>query len=159
MNAIPLLPPRRSAEHQAGMPFVIDAVSRGRARRVNLLIIAMVIMGLVDLALTLTYMTSIGMFEVNPIARQMVDLGASRQLVMYKLLTVGISCGAIFMGRYHRVCEICAWCCTIGLLALMAHWVDYNTQLAADPDHFITLSQGATLDDDFVLIKSSSRSR
>lgn len=100
---------------------------RSRVRRINLVLLAVVLMGLADLAYTLTYMHGSGMVEVNPIARKMVEIGQAQQLVLYKLLTLVICCGAIYFCRRTKQAEIGAWICAVVMFALTMHWVNYNS--------------------------------
>jgi len=112
-----------------------------RAVRVTLLTAAMVLMGLADLQLTLTYMRSVGMVELNPIAREMIELGGSRQLVVFKLFTIAASAGLLYLIRTHRLAERCAWISCALLLVLTAHWVRYNEQVTTPEYAAATLAQ------------------
>ena len=100
-----------------------------RVLRVNLLVVAALAMGLADLLCTLAYATSIGMVEMNPIARHMIEIGGADQLVMFKLFTMSLSSGIIYLIRRHRWAEGCAWFSVVVMLWLTIHWVQYN-QLA-----------------------------
>ncbi len=102
---------------------------RAQGRRVTLLVAAILLMGLADLAITLTYMKSVGMLELNPIARYMLDIGSIDQLVRYKLFTMTLSCGVLFVLRKHRKAEFGAWICVAALFLLTMHWVRYNSTI------------------------------
>jgi len=117
---------RGSAARQEPSPAIA-----ARGRRVTLLVFAMALMGLADLGLTLTYMSTVGMLEANPIARAMIDVGGPRQLVMFKLFTIALSGGILYLLRRHRAAEVCAWLSCAGLLLLCVHWTSYNASLAA----------------------------
>jgi len=119
-------------------------------RRVALLAIAITIMGLTDLALTLTYMKSTGMFELNPLARAMVATGGAQQLIIFKLLTLSMSAGVLFLLRRHRIVEPTAWGCALIMCLLTFHWVSYNSQID-NPDIWHGM-QLAMDDDAYVLI-------
>ena len=122
--------PRESAV-RSDRPETAPGTPEGlRKRRVAWLVLAMAMMGLADLQLTLTYMGSIGMVELNPIARHMVSLGGAPQLVMFKLLTIALSAGLLYLIRWHRTAELCAWCSCAALLILTMHWVRYNEHVA-----------------------------
>jgi hypothetical protein len=61
------------------------------------------LLGLVDLGITMTYLTNIGMFESNPIARAVIGLGSPTLVVAFKLATMVLST-AIVLGlraRWH----------------------------------------------------------
>ncbi len=99
---------------------------QARARRIGLLIVAIVLMGAADLMCTLIYMNGIGMMEVNPIARRMIEINGATQLVMFKTLTMLLAGSALYLGRFHKRTEVCGWGCTLVMLGLTLHWVRYN---------------------------------
>lgn len=108
---------------------------RLRARRISILIVAMVMMGIADLMCTLTYMRTSGMLEANPLARFVLASGAADgaagQLVMFKALTIVLSCGTLYITRRHRQAELSAWACTAMMLVLTTHWINYNRSVSA----------------------------
>ncbi len=97
----------------------------GRSRRVTLLVLATATLGLLDLAFTLTYMQTIGMVELNPLARFMIGIGGAGQLVRFKLFTIVLSGGLLFLIRRKRGAEWCAWISLVTLILLSLHWVRY----------------------------------
>lgn len=97
-----------------------------RARRVTLLVGLSVLLGLFDLSHTLAYMRGAGMVELNPVARAMIELGGTRQLILFKLFTITTSCGILYLLRRHRQAEVCAWLSLAALALLAAHWMHYN---------------------------------
>lgn len=105
---------------------IVDAVGDARARRVVILVLAAGALGLLDLAFTLTYARSTGMVEMNPLARAMIDLGGAAQLVRFKLLTILVSGGALYVIRRRAGAEWCAWISLGILVGLSAHWVRYS---------------------------------
>ena len=92
-----------------------------RARRVTFLVLATALLGLFDLAFTLTFMRSMGMIELNPLARLMIGIGGAGQLIRFKLLTIVLSSGLLYLIRRRRGAELCAW---VSLGALQ--WVRYT---------------------------------
>jgi hypothetical protein len=130
------------------------AARRSRRWRVGLLLLAAALMGVADLACTLAYMRSVGMIELNPIARHMIAVGGAQQLVVYKLFTIALTCGSIFLIREHRRAEVGAWMCAAIMLALTLHWVRYNRD-APSLTHelsFIALSEDRALFREWVVI-------
>lgn len=110
------------------------------ARRLMLLIFAIMLMSAADLFCTMTYMSSVGMLEVNPIARFMVSVGSAQQLVLFKLFTIALSCGALYLARRNPLSERVAWLCAAGLLALMLHWTAYNSSVSELTNEITTLA-------------------
>lgn len=118
-----------------------ERVISAKSRRVVLLILAIGLMGFADLVITLTYMRSVGMIEVNPIARFMLDVGSVEQLVLYKLFTMGLSCGVLYILRRHPRAEHGAWVCVVLLFALSIHWVRYNNSIVDYANEIHVISQ------------------
>lgn len=114
--------------------------NRARDRRLLLLVLAIVLMSLADLSCTLTYMRTTGMIELNPLARQMVAIGQAQQLIMFKLFTTVLSCGALYLARRNPKAELCAWLCTGMMVWLMIHWVMFNQNVHAFTDDLATLA-------------------
>ena len=111
-----------------------------RSERIVLLIVALVLMSLADLACTVAYLTSVGMVEVNPIARHMISIGGIRQLVLFKALTIVVSCGCIYFARHRRGAELAAWFCVGILFFLMLHWLEYNEVMGSIGHHLSSLA-------------------
>lgn len=100
------------------------------ARRLMLVLLAIALMSLADLVCTLIYMSSVGLLELNPLARLMVSIGDAQQLVIFKLFTMTLSCGALYFARRHPISERVAWICAAGLFALMLHWTSFNSSVS-----------------------------
>jgi hypothetical protein len=115
------------------------------ARRTGMIVVAMFVMGLLDLMFTVTYIRSIGMYEANPIARHIVQNGSVGQLVIFKLFTMGISCGAIYYARRLWKAEVAAWFCALLLCSLMVHWVNYAHRVESLGYEFVLLMQNEEL--------------
>lgn len=97
-----------------------------RERRVAMLAVAVVLMGLTDLLCTLTHMRGPGMIEANPLARWFALVGGERELVMFKLWTMAVSAGLVFLLRRRWQAEAAGWVMVGVMLALTAHWQRYN---------------------------------
>lgn len=100
------------------------------ARRLMLVLLAITLMSLADLICTLIYMSGIGLLEVNPLARLMVSIGDAQQLIIFKLFTMTLACGALYFARRHPISERVAWMCAAGLFALMLHWTAFNSSVS-----------------------------
>ncbi|MGD9692436.1 MAG: hypothetical protein AB7G17_10480 [Phycisphaerales bacterium] len=101
-----------------------------RERRVALLVVAVVLMGLTDLLCTLTHMRGPGMIESNPVARWFAMIGGERELVLYKLWTMALSGGLVYLMRRRWQAEAAGWVMVIVMLTLTAHWQRYNANAA-----------------------------
>jgi hypothetical protein len=106
-----------------------------RGQRVTLLLIATFLMGLADLALTLTYVTSIGMVEANPIARFVMEHGSAALVVLWKLATMVLGLGILFWARRSKGAEVGTWVCFMVMAALSFHWLTYAGAVVTEPDY------------------------
>jgi len=104
-----------------------DAV---RARRVSVLVASFAVLGLADLALTLSYMGGIGLFEGNPLARALALGGGPTTLAAFKLLTILLSAVILFALRTKRSAELAAWLCVLVISVVSLEWRKYSS--AAD---------------------------
>ena len=96
---------------------------RTRSRRVLALGLAIALMSGVDLYLTLLYVTSMGMNEMNPLARAMMSYQSPTVLALWKFATVALCLGILIYIRTKRSAEIGAWVGFLILGWLMSHWV------------------------------------
>jgi hypothetical protein len=133
MSALPMTCFGLSGESAASpIPEPLLSVSeRMRCRRIGWLMLAMTLMGIADLLCTLTYMRTSGMLEANPVARLVLATGDADQLVMFKALTILLTCGTLYLARRHRQAELSAWTCTAMMLVLTLHWINYNRSVSA----------------------------
>ncbi len=97
-----------------------------RPWRVTSVLAAVVALSLVDLDLTLLYATTLGMVEINPIARSIMGLGSIWVVIAWKLFTAGTSVGLLYYTRRFAVGELGAWVCLATLVWLTGRWMNYN---------------------------------
>ncbi len=107
-----------------------------RSSRVIVLIALIAVMSMVDLYLTILYVTHTGMNEVNPLARAMMEYQSPAVLSLWKIATVVLGVGILAFIRTKRSAEMGAWigCVILGLL--MSHWVSYineHARISQDP--------------------------
>lgn len=99
-----------------------------RGARVTTLIIAILLASLADLALTLEFLTSVGMAEANPVARAVIGTGSVALVVGFKLGMSLTACAILLAARRHRTAEIGAWAGALVMAWLMLRWNDYIDQ-------------------------------
>lgn len=107
-----------------GWPACVSSEAR-RARRVSVLVLAFVALGLADLAMTLAYMGGIGLFEGNPVARA-VATGGPGTLALFKMLTIALSAVILFGLRTKRSAELAAWLCVAVMSLVSLEWRKYS---------------------------------
>jgi hypothetical protein len=100
-----------------------------RGIRVTLLLGAVLLVSVVDLLLTIKLVTSVGMIEVNPIARWVMRTGDATLLTIFKITLTAICLGAIFWCRRSKLGEIAAWVCFGVMLALSLQWAFFLTKV------------------------------
>jgi len=123
-----------TAESAAG------AQSAGRAKRVIAMMVCVAAVSFADLAMTLTYATTVGMMEVNPIARYIMSADTPVFIILWKLMTVGLCIGVLTTLRHRKSAERASWICLLGMLALAAHWVNFNNQVQHATPELSTLA-------------------
>lgn len=99
-----------------------------RVTRVYALLAMIVLMSIADLAMTLTYTTSVGMVEVNPLARLIMQHGSAWSIVVWKFTTVSLAVWILFNLARLRIAEIASWLCALMLAWLMATWWVYTSE-------------------------------
>jgi hypothetical protein len=130
-----------------------------RASRILALISIIVVLSVADLLFTLTHLNGIGMIELNPIARAIILGGTATDLIAFKLASVGVGCGCLYLGRRSKRTELAAWICALGLGLLTVHWFQYNAVMQA------TIEQMTSVDDltvdtpGWITLASGSRGR
>jgi hypothetical protein len=98
-----------------------------RSQRVIWLLVGVVMLSIVDLFLTLTYLTSVGMSEGNPIALWLLQATHSVwPLAVYKGITVAVCVTLLYRTRAKRQSELAAWCAMLILFALSVWWNQYT---------------------------------
>jgi len=113
---------------------------RTRSQRVAILLFATVLMGLADLSMTLTFITTVGMIEANPIARLVMELNSPGYVVLWKLATMLVGIGVLFWARMHRGAEIGTWICFAAMAALSIHWLAFAGQVSSMDSDYATLA-------------------
>gem|GEM_PF-915771 len=103
-----------------------------RGARVTLLLGAIALVSVVDLILTLKFVTTVGMIEANPIARWVMRSGDAWTLTIFKLSLTLICLGTIFWLRRIRTAELAAWFCFAVMLALSMKWSMFLTQVQTE---------------------------
>lgn len=101
-----------------------------RALRMNMLLSATALMGLGDLDMTLQFVRSVGMIEVNPLARALMEGQSPLPVVLFKLGTILFCVSVLYMARKRRHAEVAAWTCFLVMAALTMHWTRYSDGMA-----------------------------
>jgi hypothetical protein len=113
---------------------------QSRPRRVVFLLAATAFMSFGDLALTLTYATSTGMVETNPIARAVMLHNSPLFVVIWKLATMVLGLGILWWARRAKAAEVAAWLCFLILMALCVHWLSFATVVSRLPSDYAQLA-------------------
>lgn len=104
------------------------AAPDSRGKRVAILLSAIALLSLGDLYMTLSYATSGGMFESNPVARFVMSFGSPALVATWKLGSLLLACTILYWARRTRYAEVGTWACTLFLAWLTCHWIAYMDQ-------------------------------
>jgi len=125
-----------------------------RSERVTWLLSGVIILSLADLFLTISYLTSVGMSEGNPIALWLLQTTNSVwPLVLYKALTVAICVTLLYRTRRKRQSELASWCAMLILVTLSIWWNQYSRYqhlLPAAEDHIVMI--GDSFEQPFLML-------
>lgn len=101
--------------------------SRICSRQVVWLVILIVVLNVYDLLCTLCASSAGGLWELNPLACEVVDNMA--MIVTFKIsLTVGAAILLLVM-RHHRLAQIGSWWASVLYTVLMVRWATFNSIL------------------------------
>ena len=118
------------------------------------LLSGVIFLSLADLFLTISYLTSVGMSEGNPIALWLLQTTNSVwPLVLYKALTVAICVTLLYRIRRKRQSELASWCAMLILVALSIWWNQYSRYqplLSTSEDHIVMI--GDTFEQPFLML-------
>lgn len=106
----------------------ISRVLSDQARRIRVvsLLVAIFAMSMGDLYMTVTYASQVGMIEMNPLARALMQGESHAPIIIFKLATVTLATMLLFKVRQTRVGELACWAGMVGLLWLTIRWAEYN---------------------------------
>ncbi len=97
-----------------------------RSRRVLYLLLAVFLMSLSDLAITLVWVTNIGLAESNPLARWVIAQGSPVLLSVWKLVTI-VPAVCVFVALRHKpAAEFGAIVAFVVLSVVTLHWYGYH---------------------------------
>jgi hypothetical protein len=132
----PVWAPAKPAARPAGRPAPLHA----RSRRVAAAVGVVAVLSLADLALTMGFMATTGMYEDNPLVVWLVRAtGSVLSIAVWKLVTCGFACGVLLRYRARRSSEIAAWSAVAMLLVVAVRWAAYaEAARTCDP----TLQEG-----------------
>jgi len=110
--------------------FVVSFRDSRPQRVIELLAMVFLLSG-IDLAITLGQITSVGMFEDNPIALIVIRAtGTVASLIALKTLTLGVSVGIMSALRHRWQAEVGAWVALGVLIWLTVRWSLYLQVMA-----------------------------
>lgn len=113
----------------------IDDLTRSRGERTLIVLIGVALLSLGDLYMTLTFATSVGMIEGNPIARAVMALNCPILLIWWKAVMLVVTIALLVACRKRRVGELGAWLCLFILLWLTVRWGHYSDAMPELTQH------------------------
>ena len=97
----------------------------GRPTRVVALIITILFVSVADLILSLTFLTTVGMAEANPLARMVFASNSVGLVVAFKLGLSGVACLFLWLARKTPTGECGAWLGALLMVWLLVRWDVY----------------------------------
>lgn len=97
-----------------------------RSRRVLYLLLAVFLMSVADLAITLVWVTNIGLAESNPFARWIIAQGSPVLLSVWKLITIVPAVCVFAALRDRAAAEFGAIVAFAVLAVVTVHWYGYH---------------------------------
>lgn len=124
-------------------PIPCAASEAQRSERVTWLLGGVIFLSLADLLLTISYLTSVGMSEGNPIALWLLQTTNSVwPLALYKGMTVAVCVTLLYRTRHKRQSELASWCAMLILVTLSVWWNQYSRYQSFLPvaeDHIVMI--------------------
>ena len=102
----------------------------GRARRVAESIAILWLLCLSDLIFTLWAHRFTPFYELNPIARAMLQLEWVAGLVLFKMGATGMACAIFWRLRQHRQVEATLWVMVSLYIVVLLRWSNYTVATA-----------------------------
>jgi hypothetical protein len=113
---------------------------QARAQRVWLLVAGTFLFCLGDLYMTLVYALNIGLIEMNPVARSIMQYHPISVVIGWKILTMLFFSAIMLRARHTRVAELAAWGCFGVMTALCFHWYSYSQNISQFTQEFSALA-------------------
>ena len=141
-------------------PLEVPEEAIHRSQRVTWLLVGVVLLSMADLFLTITYLTTVGMSEGNPIAVWLLSATNSVwPLILYKVGTVTVCVLLLYVNRFRRQGELASWCAMLILVALSIWWNQYSRYqpyLPFSEDHIVMVDDAFI--QPFQAVKNRARS-
>ncbi|HYE02349.1 MAG TPA: DUF5658 family protein [Phycisphaerales bacterium] len=116
----------------------------GRAGRVFWLTGGIFLLSMADLWQTLVYLRSVGMGELNPVARWIMDHLPPIILVLWKIASVSTGCLILISLRSKRSAEVASWICCVVMVWLTIRWCTYNREASHLTPFLHTIAENDT---------------
>jgi len=121
-----------------------------RGQRVILLLLATTLMCLGDLAMTMDHARTIGLFEANPLAREVLRHHSPEVLLLFKGGSILLGCSLLFHLRKARIAELGSWAALAAMTLLCLHWNGYSQGLAEMTPQYSAMASGDFVCDTWV---------
>ena len=123
-----------------------------RMHRLVVLLAAIVVLSMADLAITVTHLQTIGMLEANPIAAFLIrESGSVWTLALFKSCTVALCVTMLFALRRSRLAEVGAWVAILVLVGLCFQWHIYTERFVGDSRQLLLVRSG-TLSEQWLVL-------
>lgn len=97
------------------------------SRRVIWLVILLVVLNIYDLACTLLAQGVGGLWELNPIAKPIVEVESAAVITTFKLSLLVGAAVLLLVGRHLRIAQIGVWWIGVTYTVLIVRWTTFNS--------------------------------
>ena len=107
----------------AGAP-ALDAPAR--SRRIACLLLTVWVLCMADLSFTLWAHWFTPFYELNPLARRLLELNWITPLIAFKICLTGAGTGIFWLCRTRRTAEMATWLVAAAYVMLACQWSNYT---------------------------------
>ena len=97
-----------------------------RTRRIACLLFTVWVLCMADLSFTLWAHWFTPFYELNPLARRMLELNWITPLIAFKICLTGAGTGIFWLCRKRRTAELATWLVAVAYVMLACKWSDYT---------------------------------
>lgn len=119
-----------------------SCLPQARGQRVLFLVIATALMCLGDLFMTMDHARTVGLFEANPLAREVLRQHSPEALVIFKGCSILLGCSLLVYLRKARIAELGSWAVLAAMTLLCLHWNGYSQGLAEMTPQYAAMASG-----------------
>ena len=107
-----------------------------RSRRIACLLLAVWVLCMADLSFTLWAHWFTPFYELNPLARRLLELNWITPLIAFKLCLTSAGTGIFWLCRKRRTAELATWLVAVAYVMLACKWSNYTQAAMSEVAQF-----------------------